>query len=204
LLIVLEGIDGSGKSTLARVLAQALRDSALDVLETREPWTSAPGIELRRLLSQTDRTTTPEQELELFQADRQEHVRERVQPALDAGAWVVQDRTFYSTAAYQGAVGLEVEQILEQSRRIAPEPDLVLWLALAPKTALQRVGSRGAATNFEQLDNLEKVDAIYQQIADHQDNFMRVDATPALAEVQQAMLEACRLRLGQPHRKSDA
>src|SRR5258706_148059 len=92
-LIVLEWIDGTGKTTLAARLHAALRASGVEAVGTREPWTSRHGQELTRLLAQPERTSTKEQELKLFHADRAEHVAQVVRPALARGAWVVQDRT---------------------------------------------------------------------------------------------------------------
>src|SRR5262244_2741807 len=136
MLIVFEGIDGTGKTTLVQRLAGRLRAAGLDVVETREPWTSRHGMELARLLAQEERTSTRAQELALFHADRAEHVAQVVRPALARGAWVVQDRTFWSTAAYQGRPRAEAESagplaldaIVEKSLTIAPKPDLTLLL----------------------------------------------------------------------------
>src|SRR5688572_8190432 len=157
-LIVLEGIDGTGKTTLAARLAGALRGAGKTVVETREPWTSPAGQELRRVLAAKERTTSGEQELELFHADRAAHVAAVVAPALARGDWVVQDRTYWSTAAYQGARGIAVARILERSRAIAPTPDLTVLLELTPERALERIAAnRATASSFERLEDLRAV-----------------------------------------------
>ncbi len=46
---------------------------------------------------------TPETELLLFEASRSQLVREKIQPALQRGEWVICDRFFDSTTVYQGA-----------------------------------------------------------------------------------------------------
>ena len=165
LLIVLEGIDGSGKTTLCRLLAEDLARRGLDVVATREPWESAAARRLAGLFASTERHASAEEELALFMEDRKEHVRAVVAPALARGAWVVQDRTFYSTAAYQGARGLDPAAILEQGRRIAPEPDHVVFLRLDPERALERIEtSRERATSFEKLETLRAVDRVYREM----------------------------------------
>jgi dTMP kinase len=97
-LIALEGIDGCGKSTQAAALAQALGAQL-----TFEPGATPVGARLRELLLNTeDSAPSPRAEALLMAADRAQHVAEVVQPALDAGTWVVTDRFSASTLAYQG------------------------------------------------------------------------------------------------------
>ena len=184
MLIVLEGIDGTGKTSVAAELARSARAAGHSVVATREPSDSPAGRQLRALLRQAARTSTPQEELELFHADREHHVKHVVEPALKANQWVIQDRTFYSTAAYQGALGLSVDAIVADSRRIAPEPDLVLLLWLEPAAALERIRqNRETLDNFEQLEYLEKVAAIYRRLAEQNPNFVSVDASQPLAHV---------------------
>lgn len=199
MLIVFEGIDGSGKTTLAADLAARLRAAGHAVIETREPWTSPEGETLRRLLSQADRTTTPRQEFDLFHADRRLHVAQVVRPALARQEWVVQDRTFYSTAAYQGAVGLPVDEILRSSRQIAPEPDLVFLLDLEPEVALQRIErDRGSSTRFERLANLQRVRQLYRDLARRHRNFVMLDAEDPLEQLKGEVASLCSELVGAP------
>ncbi len=198
-LIVLEGIDGTGKTTLCARLAAALREGGREVVETREPWTSPAGIELRRLLAAKERTTSGEQELELFHADRAAHVAERVAPALARGAWVVQDRTYWSTAAYQGARGVPVTAILARSRAIAPTPDLTVLLELTPELALARIAAnRASVSSFEKLEDLRAVARVYDELARGEPTIARLSAAVPLAAVERELLALCRARLGAP------
>ena len=207
MLIVFEGIDGTGKTTLARRLSLALRAGGLEVVETREPWTSRHGKELARLLARKERTSTREQELELFHADRAEHVAQVVRPALARGAWVVQDRTFWSTAAYQGrpradasdASPLTLEAIVARSLAIAPKPDLTLLLRLAPEQALARIAKgRAATTSFEKLVTLQAVDCNYRHLARGEKSIVEIDADRPVDEVWQEVERTCRERVGKP------
>jgi dTMP kinase len=104
LLIVFEGIDGTGKSTQMLLLARYLREKGLVVIETREPTNGQFGQKIRALYTNRN-GISPEQELELFLADRREHVQNVLAPALREGKVVLCDRYFLSTAAYQGVVG---------------------------------------------------------------------------------------------------
>ena len=98
-LIVFEGIDGTGKSTQLTLLEKVLRELQIPVVSTREPTEGTYGRRIRALY--TDRGSfSLQDELQLFLADRREHVRECIAPALAAGKIVLCDRYVLSTIAY--------------------------------------------------------------------------------------------------------
>jgi len=99
-LIVFEGVDGSGKSTQLALLAEAMRRSGLEVVETGEPYDCEWGRKIREM-ARSGRSVTPEQEVEWFFEQRRVHVREVVAPALAAGRVLLSDRYFLSTVAYE-------------------------------------------------------------------------------------------------------
>ena len=101
--ITFEGIDGSGKSTQMRLLANALRAQRCDVLMTREPGGTPVGLKLRAALLDAQEEVDPLTELLVFAADRAQHVRRVLRPALAAGQVVISDRFADATVAYQGA-----------------------------------------------------------------------------------------------------
>jgi dTMP kinase len=164
-LLVLEGIDGCGKSTQIPLLAESLRAAGHDVLVTREPTEGPLGRRIRAMAA-ADEPVAPEQELAWFVQDRREHVRDVLEPALAAGRLVVSDRYYLSTVAYQGARGLDWRDILEESEREFPAPDLALVLEVDPAVGLARVQGRGQHLDprFEEADYLGRVAAIFRQL----------------------------------------
>jgi len=100
-LITFEGVDGCGKSTQLQRAAAWLRMRGCEVVTTFEPGDTALGKSLRGLLLGGDAMPVAEAELLLFLADRAQHVREVIRPALTSGAWVLCDRYSDSTLAYQ-------------------------------------------------------------------------------------------------------
>lgn len=174
LLVVLEGIDGTGKSTLSRALAEALTLRGESVVLSREPTDGPHGRRLRE--SATKGRLSPDEELATFIADRREHVAKLILPSLASGKVVILDRYYFSTAAYQGSRGLDWRRILALNEDFAPEPDVLLILELDPKLSLGRIQGRGDQANeFERLDNLQKVDAVFRSL--DRPGLVRLDAT---------------------------
>ncbi len=190
-LVVVEGIDGGGKSTLIGALADALGREGHDVVTTREP-TGGPHGRILRDAAQRGVRFPPEEELRLFIEDRVEHVRDVIRPALSRGSVVLQDRSFYSTAAYQGARGLDRRKILEQNRRIAPEPDVLLVIDLPVRVGLDRAGRREAGHDaFEQEAALQDIRSFFRGLPQAE----LLDGEEPASDVLQAALRAVRPRL---------
>ncbi|MCK6550398.1 dTMP kinase [Myxococcota bacterium] len=162
-LIVLEGIDGSGKTTLAKGLVRALEVRGHGVVSTREPTDGPLGRQIRQIAATGRDGVTPEQELELFHQDRAAHVRDVVRPALADGKIVVQDRSYFSTIAYQGERGLDRGRILAMSEQIAPRPDLLLVVDVPAELAVERIHrSRGSvADDFEKVESLRRIRDVF-------------------------------------------
>jgi len=162
-LLALEGIDGCGKSTQAELLAAALRARGLEVVLTCEPTDSPLGQQIREYFQGPDRYLSPKEELNLFMADRREHVAEVIDPPLAEGKIVITDRYYYSSVAYQGALGLDPDRILAQNEVLSVPPDLAVILTLPVAQALGRLSatSQRARQVSENSAYLEQVAAIY-------------------------------------------
>jgi len=196
-LIAVEGIDGSGKSTQVQRLAAALRAAGHDVVATREPSVGPFGQRIRAMVHSGE-AAAPEEELRWFLADREQHVREVIEPALAAGKVVITDRYFLSTAAYQGARGLGAEAILKQCEERFPLPDLALVLDVDPALGLARARSRGAGLDgvFEREEYLERVAGLFRGFCRP---YLEIVAARASADsVYEALLAKLRARLGLP------
>jgi dTMP kinase len=175
-LLALEGVDGSGKTTQAHLLAEALRLRGWNVALTREPTSGPAGEKLRRYLAGPTRYLSPAAELALFLDDRREHVARMIRPALVAGQVVITDRYYYSSVAYQGALGLDPAMILAANEAFAPRPQVVFILTLPPELAVARLSQNPARQRqvSEGQDYLEQVAAIYASLTGP--HIHRVDA----------------------------
>lgn len=151
--ITLEGGEGAGKSTQIQVIKDYLLTRGNDVVVTREPGGTSEGQEIRNLLVSGDKDKwSPLSETLLILADRAAHLERIIRPALAEGKYVVCDRFFDSTKAYQGVaggLGLDVIHNLQQPVLGTTLPDFTLLLDIDPEKGLRRAQERGGELRFE-------------------------------------------------------
>lgn len=143
--VTLEGIEGSGKSTQVALLADALRLRGDPVTVTREPGGTRAGELIRAIFLDSSISLENTAELLLVLADRAQHVREKLRPALETGQIVISDRYYDSTIAYQGyGRGLDLKLVRELNRLASDgiTPDLTILLDCPPETGLARTKVR--------------------------------------------------------------
>jgi len=190
-LIVIEGIDGTGKSTQASLLAEALREQGHEVVQSHEPTNGPWGKKLRE--SATTGRLTIEDELQYFLNDRQQHVEELIEPTVQRGGIVILDRYYFSSMAYQGARGIDPDDIRTKNEAFAPVPDMLIILDLDVETALRRIGVRdGEANEFEKKEALQFCRDLFLSLAD--EPFARViNASQDIDTVHAAVRDICEI-----------
>ena len=153
--ITFEGIDGCGKSTQLRLLASALRLEGLEVVTTREPGGTTLGQRLRAALLDVDEQVDPLAELLVFAADRAQHVRQQLRPALQTNHVVLSDRYADATVAYQGAGRGFDRELIDEIVQLATEglkPDLTLIFDLSVPESITRTRRREENKQKDRLD----------------------------------------------------
>jgi len=180
--VTFEGVEGSGKTTQLLLAAARLRSKGRRVLATREPGGTAVGRVLREIVLNASHThLDPVTEWLLFEADRRQHVREIVRPALAKGLFVLCDRYSDATEAYQ-QVGRRLDARLvrrvDDLARDRLAPDLTLLYDLDPREGLARANRRGGKSvgRFEndRLEFHEDVRRAYLSIARREPERVRV------------------------------
>ena len=166
--ITLEGGEGAGKSTNVPWIADYLRAQGKDVLVTREPGGTEVAEAIRNVLLSPDLPGMHfDTELLLMFAARNEHLQQKILPALAQGTWVICDRFTDATYAYQGyGRGISLHRIatLEQWVQGELRPDYVILFDLAIETGMARAQARGRVDRFEQehMAFFEKIRTGYQ------------------------------------------
>lgn len=195
--ITFEGIDGSGKSTQLRLLANFLSDAGCDVLLTREPGGTPVGNRLRAALLDAEEEVDPLTELLVFAADRAQHVRRVLRPALAAGRVVFSDRYADATAAYQGAGRGFSKELIAEIIQLATEglkPDLTILFDLSVEDSTTRTRRRGNGTQRgDRLDSEDddfhlRVREAYLQLAEAEPERIKVINTNQALEDTQAQV----------------
>ncbi|MFB6470205.1 MAG: dTMP kinase [Vulcanisaeta sp. AZ3] len=149
MFVAIEGIDGSGKSTVINKLMVLLKGRGFKVHATSEPSQSMIGKLIRDwLLKPNSEVAHPSVFALLFVADRVQHYYSEVKPLLDKGYVVISERYMESTLAYQGAMGLPIDWLVEL-HRFVPKPDLTIVLDVPIDVAVARLRSRHELEVFE-------------------------------------------------------
>ena len=160
--VALEGIDGVGKSTLARVLARTLRRQGWSVAVRREPADPRLGALAQRAAAEDAWTGAV-----YFTVDRHLALAglERDLRRFDV---VLQDRSYFSTLAYQGSAlsARDRRRLTELEESATRTPDRVVLLDLDPADAVRRLGRRSLRRGpLEQLRTLRRVAKAYRALA---------------------------------------
>lgn len=197
--LTLEGTEGGGKSTNLIFIQEWLANHNIEVVVTREPGGTAISEAVREiLLDKQYGEMTPETELLLMFAARNQHLQEKILPALAAGKWVVSDRFTDASYAYQGgARGIAYERIAEIETWVQQGcyPDMTFVFDLPIEEGMKRVAARSqlsgqAIDRFEQekTDFFEKVRAAYLYRAEQApQRYCVLDAARPLNEVQKKL-----------------
>jgi len=203
--VTFEGGEGAGKSTQIKMLAGRLENEGVRVLLTREPGGS-PGAEIMRhlVLSGMGKLLGPEAETLLFAAARDDHVRSVILPALNQGSWVLCDRFFDSTSAYQGSQGKVAPDVLNAMQRVTIgdlKPDLTVILDVPAEIGMKRAADRrgsGTPDRFESEDvkfHQGLREAFRKIAAADPKRCVLIDATASADSVSHVVWDAVRERL---------
>jgi len=161
LFICIEGLDKCGKTTHSTLLVKYLRKGGYDAIYTSEPSNGEIGRFIREYVLNRKRRIYAAVEALLFAADRAEHTETFIKPNLERGRIVVSDRYIFSSLAYQGAAGMDLEWIREINRA-AIDPDLAIYIDVPIDVIMRRFRGRGSV--MERREIQEKVRRIYMHL----------------------------------------
>ncbi len=154
-LITFEGGEGGGKTMQIGKLATFLKGLGKEVVVTREPGGTDIGGQIRNVLMNVQNAAmSPFAEVLLFQASRAQLTEEVLKPALGEGKWVLMDRFFDSTLAYQGyGHGIDLAKLmgLIDFATGGLRPDLTLLLNVDIDTGLARKRFQGEWNRLDQM-----------------------------------------------------
>lgn len=182
--ICIEGLDGCGKTTQAKLLTKKLRKSHHAVY-TAEPSRGKIGAYIRESYLYSERRHSVVIEALLFAADRIDHLENVVLPALNEGRLVISDRYVYSSLAYQGAAGLNLDWI-EKVNEHALKPDLAVFIDVDLERVLRRLKAKRSV--MENTETLRKVRDVYLKFVAKGD-LVRIDGNRGKTEVAETLAD---------------
>jgi len=197
--VTIEGIDGAGKSNLSKRLLHHLvanqdTQQYSNIVLTEEPSQGSWIGEAARKALRKD--TDVQTDILLFAADRAEHLRSVILPAIQANSLVISDRGHDSTYAYQiprliDQLNLTEEaatawlDVLYQPWNI--EPDMTLWITVSVDTAVDRMSGD---EKYEKREFLERVHDHYEhRYTLKSDRMQKIDGEQAPEKVLKDALE---------------
>jgi len=164
MFITFEGIEGSGKSLQIGLAESHLKSRGIECVVTREPGGTEFGLAVRQVLLRIGGAPRdPMSELLLYLADRYQHLREVIEPALARGLTVLSDRYHDATRAYQGAArGIPPDTIEAMTRVLdIPEPGGTILLDLDPAVGLARARKRNASDAASGAEGRFEAEALF-------------------------------------------
>jgi len=189
--IVLEGTEGTGTTTQMRIGNNIfVADKSHLVMLTREPTMGPYGKKIREILA-LGKKATKEEMFEYFVADRKWHVENVVEPNLNAGNIVLQDRHLFSTVVYQGMQGISVEEVMAAHDFLDRKPDLVLLFDADLETFVKRASTDQHKELFDTPEVIRDTGMRYRNLPKALPgyNYKIINADKSIEEVAQQCME---------------
>ena len=186
--IVFEGVEGCGKSYQSKKLKRNLAKQGVNSLLTREPGGTI-GAEFIRTLILKDYFNKEKKEkfdkytdTLLYLAARNEHIKNKIQPALKKRRVVICDRFIDSTLAYQ-VYGKKVNKsFIDHIHRFilnGIKPDITFVLKVSSKTSKLRLKKRKTKNRYDNFPQsfYTKAQKSFLKIARNKPNYFVLDSS---------------------------
>jgi len=176
LFITFEGIEGSGKTYQAQKLYKYLRRHKISSILTREPGGTPSAEKIREVIlkdyfhSESIEKFKKYTDTLLYLAARNEHVENKIRPAIKKKKIIICDRFIDSTSAYQiYGKGVNKTFINSIHKHILKglRPDLTFILTIKISKAMQRIKRRKIKNRYDKFSKnfYEKVQKAFIKIA---------------------------------------
>ena len=156
--IVFEGVEGCGKSYQSKKLYNYLKKKKIDSILTREPGGTKSSELIRNLILKDYFTKNNDQKFDkytdtlLYLAARNEHIINKIKPALLKKKIVICDRFTDSTLAYQvygKNVDLKFINNIHKKILRKVKPNIVFVLKVSEKTSRKRLKKRKTKNRYD-------------------------------------------------------
>ena len=176
LFLTFEGVEGSGKSYQSLKLYKNLKKLNISTIHTREPGGTFGAERIRKLILDDYFSKNPREKFDeytdtlLYLAARNEHVKNKILPAINKKKIVICDRFVDSTLAYQvfgKNVSLKLINTIHNQILKKLKPDLTFILKVNISKALKRINKRKTKNRYDKFSRsfYSKVQKAFIKIA---------------------------------------
>ena len=188
LFIVFEGVEGSGKSFQSKKLYQKLIKNKIKTILTREPGGTKSAELIRNLILKDYFKKTTKEKFDkytdtlLYLAARNEHILNKIKPALKKKNVVICDRFIDSTIAYQvygKRVNYNFIKIIHNQILGNLKPDLTFILKVSTKSSRKRLSERKSKNRYDNFPQsfYNKAQKSFLKIAKNKKNYFILDSS---------------------------
>tara|TARA_B100000902_G_scaffold388667_1_gene434661 strand:- start:1459 stop:2103 length:645 start_codon:yes stop_codon:yes gene_type:complete len=186
--IVFEGVEGCGKSYQCKKLFQKLKKKRIDVLLTREPGGTKSSELIRNLILKDYFNKSTKDKFDkytdtlLYLAARNEHIINKINPALNKKKIVICDRFTDSTLAYQVyGKKVDINFINNIHKKILGKlkPNLVFVLKVSKKSSKERLKKRRTKNRYDNFSQsfYTKAQNSFLKIAKNKKKYFILDSS---------------------------
>ena len=188
LFIVFEGVEGSGKSFQSKKLYRKLIKNKIQTILTREPGGTKSAELIRNLILKDYFKKTTKEKFDkytdtlLYLAARNEHILNKIKPALKKKKVVICDRFIDSTIAYQvygKRVNYNFIKIIHNQILGNLKPDLTFILKVSTKSSRKRLSERKSKNRYDNFPQsfYNKAQKSFLKIAKNKKNYFILDSS---------------------------
>ncbi len=204
--IVFEGIEGCGKSYQANKLFQKLKKNKISLLLTREPGGTKSAELIRNLILKDYFQKDQKEKFDkysdtlLYLAARNEHIKNKIIPALKRKKIVICDRFIDSTLAYQ-VYGKKVKKkFIDNIHNYilnGVKPNLVIILKIKLKKAFYRLKKRKNKNRYDKLNKnfYNNAQKAFLKIAKNKKNYYVFDSSKDGNELEKKIYDLIKKKL---------
>ena len=186
--IVFEGIEGCGKSYQSKKLLINLKKEGVNTILTREPGGTRGAESIRTLILKDYFNKGKEEKFDrytdtlLYLAARNEHIKNKIKPALEKKKIVICDRFIDSTLAYQ-VYGKKVNKyFIENIHKFilqGVKPNLTFILKVSPSSSKARLKKRRTINRYDNFSQsfYTKAQKSFLKIAKNKKNYVILDSS---------------------------
>ena len=186
--IVFEGVEGCGKSFQSKKLYNYLKKKRIGAILTREPGGTRSSELIRNLILKDYFSKDKKEKFDkytdtlLYLAARNEHIKNKIKPALNKKKIVICDRFIDSTIAYQvygKKVNLKFIQNIHKKIINGAIPNLVFVLKVSKKSSRYRLKKRKTKNRYDNFSQsfYTKAQNAFLKIAKNKKNYFVLDSS---------------------------